>query len=188
MDIRKLVPTNDGDWLKRFGETWKSQVTALKAKFGAAIQEVRMPPDYPTDVPIVYVSKEAVIAVLQYLKSDPACDYQFLSDLTATDEEIEPRFEVVYNLFSPAKRWRIRVKTRLRENEECPTLIPVWEGANWAEREVWDMFGIKFTGHPDLRRILMDERWKGHPLRKDYPLRGYQVFTESLPPNPALLD
>jgi NADH-quinone oxidoreductase subunit C len=188
MDIRKTVATNDGDWIQKFGEAWKSQIAAVKTKFGTAIEEVRMPGDYPTDVPIIYVKKDQVVEVLQYLKSDAQCDYQFLADLTATDEEVEPRFEVVYNLFSPAKRWRIRVKTRLRENEECPTLSNVWVGANWAEREVWDMFGVKFTGHPDLRRILMDERWKGHPLRKDYPLRGYQVFTESLPPNPALLD
>jgi NADH-quinone oxidoreductase subunit C len=188
MDIRNPVPTNGGDWLQRFGDTWKAQIAAVKAKFGDAIEEVRTLPEYPTDVPIIYVKKEQVVQLLQYLKTDPQCDYQFLSDLTATDEEVEPRFEVVYNLFSPAKRWRIRVKTRVRENEECPTLSGLWAAANWAEREVWDMFGIKFTGHPDLRRILMDERWQGHPLRKDYPLRGYQVFTDSLPPNPSLLD
>lgn len=188
MDIRKPIPSNGGDLVQKFGEAWKAQIAALRAKFGDAIEEVRMPPEYPTDVPILYIKKDSLVAVMQYLKSDAQCDYQFLADLTATDEELEPRFEVVYNLFSPAKRWRIRVKTRVRENEDCPTLIPVWTGANWAEREVWDMFGVRFAGHPDLRRILMDERWKGHPLRKDYPLRGYQVFTDSMPPNPALLD
>lgn len=188
MDIRKPIPSNGGDWLAKFGDAWKSQVAAVKAKFGAAIEEVRMPPDYPTDVPIIYVKKDSVIAVLQYLKTDAQCDYQFLSDLTATDEEVEPRFEMVYNLFSPAKLHRIRIKTRLREGEECPTLTAIWPGANWAEREAWDMFGIKFAGHPDLRRILMDERWQGHPLRKDYPLRGYQVFTEPMQADPSLLD
>ena len=188
MDIRTPVPNNGGDWLQKYGETWRSQVSVLQAKFGGAVEEVRMPPEYPTDVPIVYVKKESIVQLLHFLKSDPAFDYQFLSDLTATDEEVEPRFEVVYNLYSQAKRWRIRVKTRLREGEECPTAIPVWIGANWAEREVWDMFGIKFTGHPDLRRILMDDRWVGHPLRKDYPLRGYQVFNEPMNANPNLLD
>jgi NADH/F420H2 dehydrogenase subunit C len=188
MDIRNPVKSNGGDWNQRFGDIWKAQVAELKAKFGAAIEEVRMPPEYPTDLPTIFVKKESVVEVLRFLKTDAQCDYQFLSDLTATDEEVEPRFEVVYHLYSQSKRNRIRVKTRVRENEECPTAIPVWPGANWAEREVWDMFGVKFTGHPDLRRILMDERWKGFPLRKDYPIRGYQVFTDSLPPNPALLD
>jgi NADH-quinone oxidoreductase subunit C len=188
MDIRTPVPNNGGDWLQKYGETWKSQVAAVQAKFGGAVEEVRMPPDYPTDVPILYVKKESIIQVLQFLKSDPQFDYQFLSDLTATDEEVEPRFEVVYNLFSLAKRTRIRVKTRIRETEDCPTATSVWVGANWPEREVWDMFGIKFAGHPDLRRILMDDRWEGHPLRKDYPLRGYQVFTEPMNANPNLLD
>jgi NADH-quinone oxidoreductase subunit C len=187
-DIRKPVPTNGGDWLQKFGEAWKSQVAAAKAKFGAALEEVRMPPDYPTDVPILYVQKSRLVELLQFLKTDPQCDYQFLSDVTATDEEVEPRFEMVYNLFSPAKRWRIRIKCRLREGEDCPTIIPLWPGANWAEREVWDMFGVKFAGHPDLRRILMDERWQGHPLRKDYPIRGYQVFTDPMAARPELLD
>ena len=188
MDIKTPIPSNGGDWLSKFGDAWKAQIAAVKAKFGVAIEEVRMPGEYPTEVPIIYVKKDAVVGLLRFLKTDTQCDYQFLSDLTATDEEVEPRFEVVYNLFSPTKRWRIRVKARVREDESCPTIVPLWAGANWAEREVWDMFGIKFEGHPDLRRILMDERWKGHPLRKDYPIRGYQVFTDSMPPNPALLD
>lgn len=187
-DIRTPVASNGGDWSQKFGEVWKAQVAAVKARFGEALEEVRMPPEYPTDVPILYVKKESIVAVLQFLQADPQCDYQFLSDLTATDEEIEPRFEVVYNLFSPTKRHRIRIKVRLREGEECPTIVPLWVGANWAEREVWDMFGIKFAGHPDLRRILMDERWQGHPLRKDYPLRGYQVFTDPMQADPSLLD
>ena len=82
---------------------------------------------------------------------------------------------------------RIRVKIKIAEDESVPTLIPLWEGANWAEREIFDMFGIHFEGHPDLRRILMDQRWEGHPLRKDYPLRGYQVFLTPEPLDPELL-
>jgi NADH-quinone oxidoreductase subunit C len=147
-----------------------------------------MPLEYPTDVPILYVKKESVIPLLQFLKADPSCAYEFLSDITATDEEVEPRFEVVYNLYAPSKRTRIRVKTRVRDGESCPTATSLWPAANWAEREIWDMFGVKFAGHPDLRRILMDERWQGHPLRKDYPLRGYQVFTEPMQARPELLD
>jgi NADH-quinone oxidoreductase subunit C len=178
MDIRTPIPTNGGDWVTRFGDLWKTQVAQLEAKFGGQIEEVRMPPDYPTDVPIVYVKKEAIAGVLGFVKSESGFEYGFLSDITATDEEVEPRFEVVYNLFSPSRHCRIRLKVRVAEGEEVPTATSVWSGADWAEREVWDMFGIKFKGHPDLRRILMDERWQGHPLRKDYPIRGYQVFTD----------
>lgn len=188
MDIRTPIPTNGGDWLQKFEELWKAQVASVQAKFGADIEEVRMPPDAATDVPIFYVKRAAVIGLLSFLKTDPGCDYNFLADLTATDEESEPRFEVVYNLFSMAKKARIRVKTRAREDETVPTATGVWVGANWAEREVFDMYGVRFEGHPDLRRILMDNRWVGHPLRKDYPLRGYQIFTEPMAADPKLLD
>lgn len=188
MDVRKPIPTNGGDWLSKFGETWKSQVTHLKQKFGAVIEEVRMPPEAATDVPIIYVKKESIIEVLAFMKDESGFEYGFLSDITATDEMKDPRFEVVYQLFSMTRFWRIRLKVRVREGEELPSAIPVWPGANWAEREVWDMFGIKFKGHPDLRRILMDNRWQGHPLRKDYPLRGYQVFTEPQEIDSKLLD
>lgn len=188
MDIRKPIPTNGGDWLSRFGETWKAQVQQLQEKFGGAIEEVRLPPSYPTDVPILYVRKEKIVEVLQFLKSEAGFEYNFLSDITATDEEADPRFEVVYNLFSQSRFWRIRVKTKVKDGEEVPTAVDVWPGANWAEREVFDMFGIRFTGHPDLRRILMDDRWVGYPLRKDYPLRGYQVFTEPQAIHPEVLE
>lgn len=188
MDIRNPIPTNGGDWLPKWGELWKVQAETLRQKFGEKVEEVRMPPEYPTDVPIVYVKKDAIVDVLCFMKADPSFAYDFLADLTATDEEADPRFEVVYNLRSTVKTARIRVKVRVSEGESVPTAVGVWTGANWAEREVFDMFGIKFDGHPDLRRILMDLRWEGYPLRKDYPLRGYQVFTEAEDIDPRLLD
>lgn len=188
MDIRTPIPTNGGDWLTKYGPTWKTQIEQIRAKFGSAVEEVRMPPDYPTDVPILYLAKSKLIEALAFLKAEAGFEYNFLADITATDEEIDPRFEVVYNLFSHSTKARIRVKTRVRDGESCPTAVGVWPGANWLEREVWDMFGIKFEGHPDLRRILMDERWQGHPLRKDYPIRGYQIFPSAMPPNPKLLE
>jgi NADH-quinone oxidoreductase subunit C len=188
MDIRQPIATNGGDWLTKFGEAWKSQVLRVQEKFKGQIEEVRMPPDYPTDVPIIYVKKESIVEVLKFMKEEVGFEYNFLADITATDEEVEPRFEVVYNLFSLNLKWRIRIKVRARDGEEVPTAISVWEGANWAEREVYDMFGVRFKGHPNLRRILMDSRWEGHPLRKDYPLRGYQVFTEPQPIDPQLLE
>lgn len=187
MDITKPISRNGGDWFTKFGETWKSQVSVIQQKFGLAIQEVRMPLEYPTDVPILYVSSGALIELLKFLKTEQGFEYSFLSDITATDEEVEPRFEIVYNLYSPNRHWRIRVKIRVKEDEEAPSAVSVWAGANWAEREVFDMFGVKFAGHPDLRRILMDSRFVGHPLRKDYPLRGYQIFTEPEPADPDLL-
>lgn len=188
MDIRTAIPTNGGEWLVKFGASWKAQAEQLKGRFGQAIEEVRMPGDFPTDVPIIYVKKEEIVEVLRFMKLEPGFEYGFLADITATDEQVHPRFEVVYNLFSPTRLWRIRVKVRAGESEEVPTIVSLWKSANWAEREVWDMFGIKFKGHPDLRRILMDSRWEGHPLRKDYPLRGYQAFAEPETINPTLLE
>src|SRR4051794_27795537 len=112
MDIRQPIATNGGDWLKKFGDAWKTQVTQLQEKFGNAIEEVKLPLDYPTDVPIIYVKKEAIVEVLRLLKEAPGFEYGFLADITATDEEVAPRFQVVYNLFSHQNKWRIRVKVR----------------------------------------------------------------------------
>jgi NADH/F420H2 dehydrogenase subunit C len=114
--------------------------------------------------------------------------FLFFTDITATDEEADLRFEVIYNLFSTQHHWRIRVKVRVEESEDVPSAVSVWKGANWAEREIFDMFGVRFKDHPNLRRILMDQRWVGHPLRKDYPLKGYQIFTDAEAVDPSLLD
>jgi len=187
MNILTPIPTNGGDTLIKFGSVWKSQVAILKEKFSQDVEEVLMPGEALCDVPIIYVKKKNLVNILTFLKEDSQFQYNFLADYTAIDEESDPRFEVVFNLFSHTKFARIRIKVRCAENEEMPTLISIWPGANWAEREIWDMFGIKFQGHPDLRRILMDQRWVGHPLRKDYPLRGYQVFTTPEAIDPKLL-
>ena len=180
MDIRTQVPANYGDWNKKFGAPWKEHVSKVQGKFGSAIREVRMPGDFPTDMPILYVSRDSIIPVLEFLKSDSGLDYNFMSDLTASDEENDPRFEVIYHLLSTKNHWRIRVKVRLSEGEEIASAVSVWPAAEWAEREVWDMFGVRFSGHPNLRRILMDERWEGHPLRKDFPIHGYQIFPTAM--------
>ena len=102
--------------------------------------------------------------------------YRYLSDLTAVDwYPSEPRFEVVYHLYCHERRERLRLKCRLSgEQPEVASVTPVWSAANWYEREVFDLFGIRFEGHPHLRRILMPEDWQGHPLRKDYPVTGYR--------------
>lgn len=187
MDIRTPVSTVYGDFAKKHMELWRAQVSSLQAAVPGALQEIRWPGESPTDVPIVYCNKDRVVEVLNFLKESEGCDYQFLSDITATDEEVEPRFEVVYQLTSFSSGARIRVKVRVQDGESVPTATSLWDAADWPEREVWDMFGVRFEGHPDLRRILMDERWQGHPLRKDYPLRGYQLFPDPMPINVDLL-
>ncbi|CBE69772.1 MAG: NADH-quinone oxidoreductase subunit C [Candidatus Methylomirabilis oxygeniifera] len=111
-----------------------------------------------------------LIRFCRYLKEDPGLLYDFLSDLTAVDRFGDhPRFEVVYHLYSLQYKQRIRLKVHVEEGEAVPSVTTVWGVADWHEREVFDMFGIRFEGHPDLRRILMPEGWEGCPLRKDYP-------------------
>jgi NADH/F420H2 dehydrogenase subunit C len=168
-------------------DVWSAQLSVLKQKVGEGILEIQMPEDFNIEVPILFIKKESLLDVLTLLKNGVDFKYDFLSDLTATDETEEPRFEIVYQLFSTVLHLRIRLKVRLRGGEEIMTATSLWPAANWAEREVWDLFGVRFTGHPDLRRILMDYRWQGHPLRKDYPLKGYQVFSTAAPVDPELL-
>jgi NADH-quinone oxidoreductase subunit C len=101
--------------------------------------------------------------------------FDFCSDVTATDwppRSADGRFDVVYCLYSTRLRHRVRIKVRAAENQPVPSVTGIWPAANWLEREVYDMFGVNFTGHPDRRRILMPEDWQGFPQRKDYPLEG----------------
>ncbi len=124
----------------------------------------------------VVLKPEDIPEVCRYLKTDPDMKFNFLSCITACDylDQREIRFEVVYLLFSIPDHHRIILKTRVNENEEIPTLTSLWSTADWHEREIYDMFGITFTGHPNLKRILMDDDWVGHPQRKDFPLT-YEV-------------
>ena len=121
----------------------------------------------------IYVSREALPGVAQALRDRPEMAFNFLAEITAVDFwPREPRFELVYILVSIPNRLRLRMKVRLPgEDPHVPTMIGVWPAANWLEREVWDLFGIAFDGHPDPRRLLMPEDWEGYPLRKDYPVQ-----------------
>jgi NADH-quinone oxidoreductase subunit C len=123
------------------------------------------------------VDRDGVAALLGFCRDDEALGFDVLMDLTAVDylkypgREDGPRFEVVYHLYSIRHNHRLRIKVRLDEADAVvPFAVPLWPIANWFEREVWDMFGVRFAGHPDPRRLLMYEEFVGHPLRKDYPI------------------
>ncbi len=143
-------------------------VIRLKEKFPSAVQDVKEFRDEVT----VTVSKENVVEICRFLKTE--LRYNLLTDVTAVDYlGKDPRFMVVYNLYSIPNKDRLRVKAAVGEdNTRIDSVVGVWNSANWLERETFDLFGITFVGHPDLRRILMTDDWEGHPLRKDYPLQG----------------
>jgi NADH-quinone oxidoreductase subunit C len=121
----------------------------------------------------VVVQTPQLLEVARYLREAPETAFDLCSDVTATDwPPRAERFDMVYCLYSTRHRHRLRVKARVAENQPIASVTPVWPAANWLEREVFDMFGVNITGHPDRRRILMPEDWQGHPQRKDYPLEG----------------
>jgi NADH-quinone oxidoreductase subunit C len=122
----------------------------------------------------ITVNRDDIIAVLKFLRDDVNCQFKLMMDLCGVDyPEEEERFCVVYNLLSLPHNLRIRVKLWTGEDEPVPSATAVYSAANWWEREAWDLYGIYFTDHPDLRRILTDYGFEGHPLRKDFPLTGY---------------
>jgi NADH-quinone oxidoreductase subunit C len=123
---------------------------------------------------MVRVRREEIVNLLTFLQRDQNCQFKQLTDLTAVDRpDREERFELVYNLLSFKHNQRIRIKLTTDEATPVPSVCGVFSSANWYERETWDLFGIFFADHPDLRRILTDYGFEGHPLRKDFPLTGY---------------
>ena len=149
----------------------------LRRRFGDAIVETD---DHRGDLTAV-VARAALLSVLAHCRDEAALAFDVLMDLTAVDyskfpgREDGPRFEVVYHLYSIARNHRLRLKVRVDQDDaRVPTAVGLWPIANWLEREVWDMYGIRFEGHPDLRRLLLYEQFEGHPLRKDYPVSRRQ--------------
>jgi NADH-quinone oxidoreductase subunit C len=138
--------------------------------------EVPQSVKYDRDELTIWVKKEIIREVCAVLRDSPDCPFNFLADLTCVDwYPSEPRFEVVYHLFSISTKERIRVKARLDGSSPViESVTSVWPAANFYEREVFDLFGVRFTGHPNLKRIMMPDDWEGHPLRKDYPVEGYR--------------
>jgi NADH-quinone oxidoreductase subunit C len=124
----------------------------------------------------VFVPRQHLLATAQYLAGEPSLRFSFLADVSAVDRfPLEPRFEVNYHLLSIDRRARLRLKVKLAgKDPSVHSVTPIWPTANWHEREIFDLFGIQFEGHPDLRRILMPDDWEGFPLRKDYPTEGYR--------------
>jgi NADH-quinone oxidoreductase subunit C len=165
----------------------KNVTDRLTANFSSRILEVSA---FRGDDQAV-VAKGDWKAVADFLKNDPALAMDHFIDLTAVDyPDRDQRFDLICILRSTKYNHRVRIKTRLADGESTHTLSSLWPAANWAEREVWDMFGIRFDGHPDLRRILLYEEFVGYPLRKDYPIEKTQPLvayrdaddTEKLPP------
>ena len=124
----------------------------------------------------IWVEKSLLREACAILRDGGECSFDYLSDLTCIDwYPSEPRFEVVYHLLSIAKKERVRLKARLQGSSPAiESVTSVWPAANHYEREVFDLFGVRFTGHPNLKRIMMPDDWEGHPLRKDYPVEGYR--------------
>jgi NADH-quinone oxidoreductase subunit C len=145
-------------------------IAALAAAVPGAVAHVSY---YLGDWTIIVPAAQLLDAA-RYLRDAAGVRFDFLSDLTATDwpPRTEARFDVIYCLYSTFTRQRVRLKVKIGENMPLPSATAVWPSANWLEREVWDMFGVNFVGHPDRRRILMPDDWQGFPQRKDYPLEG----------------
>lgn len=150
---------------------FQHEIARLRAAQADAI--LRTEDNPTTGMSVVHVKPGALPELATVLRDDPSLDFKMLCDLTCVDRaEEEKRFTLVYNFYSVSRNRRLFLKSQVAEGQPVPTLSGVFPSANWAEREVFDLFGVRFQGHPDLRRILLPDEWEGHPLRKDYPIVG----------------
>jgi NADH-quinone oxidoreductase subunit C len=149
-------------------ELWTNPLLeALQKKFPGAISEAVI----FRSLPSLNVAKERLVAIGQFLKSPEGGAYTFLTDETAVDyPKREKRFDIIYHLYSFQQNRRLRLRVQVGTGDKVPSVTGVWPTANWLEREIYDMFGVPYEGHPDLKRILMPDEWVGHPLRKDYDI------------------
>jgi NADH-quinone oxidoreductase subunit C len=150
----------------------KAEVAALLKWQPAVVSAAKFDRDELT----VWIDRSQLLPAMQFLRDDPAMKFNLLADVTCLDWfPSEPRFEVVYHLFSISRKARLRLKVKLDSSDtRISSVISLWPSSNFFEREVFDLFGIQFEGHPYMKRIMMPEDWKGHPLRKDYPVEGYR--------------
>jgi len=146
-----------------------SFITTLQDTLPGAVQRV----SYWVGDWTLIVDSSRLLDAARHLRDTPGARFDFCSDVTASDWPVRAkRFDVIYSLYSIPLRHRLRLKLQAGDGEGVPSVSGVWPAANWLEREVFDLFGVRFDGHPDLRRILMPDDWQGHPQRKDYPLEG----------------
>jgi len=150
----------------------RPEVAALLAWNAGAVEGAKL----DRDQLIIWLHRTALRDACLMLKSDARLQFNAIADITCLDWfPREPRFEVVYQLFSTVNKKYLRLKVRLKgDDPSVDSVTPIWPGANFFEREVWDLFGVRFDQHPNLVRIMMPENWQGHPLRKDYPVEGYR--------------
>jgi len=151
------------DTLRELGETIAGALSAAVTGFQVGFGELT-----------VTAKASEIVAVATFLRDDPRCQFCSIIDVTAVDwPNRENRFDVVYHLLSPKRNARVRVKVETDEVTPVPSIIGVFPGADWFERETYDLYGVLFTGHPDMRRLLTDYGFEGHPLRKDFPITGF---------------
>ena len=168
-DTKPAPPSGPSDPPPPAGAEIPPFITALQAAVPGGVEQISF---YVGDWTVV-VPAAKLLEVGRFLRDTPEAAFDFCSDVTASDWPPRPqRFDVVYCLFSTRHRKRVRMKVRAGENDPVPSVCSIWPSANWLEREVYDLFGVNFTGHPNRKRILMPDDWQGHPQRKDYPLEG----------------
>ena len=148
--------------------------SSFKSTFNSTLSEAVLSVLESRDHILVDMVPTGLVTMMAHLKSKKGCSFNTLIDITAVDFPAnDQRFDVIYHFLSMTENMRCRVTISINENEDVPSITPVFECANWFEREIFDLFGVKFTSHPDLRRILTDYGFKGHPLRKDFPTSGF---------------
>jgi NADH-quinone oxidoreductase subunit C len=153
------------------GPDIKTELARIRQSHSDAVLDVIEQPE--SGMFWISIKPRAVQSVATLLRDDPACDFKLLADLTCVDYPWETkRFNVIYNFYSVSRKRRLFLRVRAGEGEAVPTLSGIYPSANWAEREVYDLFGVLFEGHPNLVRIMLPDEWEGHPLRKDYPTVG----------------
>ena len=176
LELREIQTKRPDEWIDLNPDD-SAEFRLIQQHFAGDIVSSRQFRDEKT----ITVKKQNIVAIAQLLRDDAETNLNYMSDMTAVDrlntmKEGEARFEIVYNLYSMGTFKRFRLKAEVSEDDlSISTVEMVWPVANWLEREIFDMFGIVFNGHSDLRRILMPDDWVGHPLRKDFPLGGEEV-------------
>jgi NADH-quinone oxidoreductase subunit C len=176
LQLREIQVRRPDEWVELNPDD-SAEIRLVQEHFGADIVSSRLFRGEKT----IIVKKHNIAAICMLLRDSPETNYNYLSDMTCVDRlefmaDDEPRFEVLYNMYSMSTFGRLRVKAQVDEDDAViDTVEGVWPCANWLEREIYDMFGISFNNHSDQRRLLMPDDWVGHPLRKDYPLGGEEI-------------